>query len=65
MNSFSKEHPLYILGVIILMATGDVYYVAYNLIIFLYISFIFIRIKFRSYHSSVMFLKKSMSIYND
>ena len=43
----------------------DGYYVAYKPITLLYISFMFIEIKVIHYHFSMMFVMKSMNIYND
>ena len=43
----------------------DGYHEAYEIITFLYISFIFIKIKFIHFHSCVMFIMKSMNICND
>ena len=43
----------------------DGHYMAYKLITLPYILFMFIEIKYTHYHSSVMFVLKSMSICDD
>ena len=70
MNSFSKEHPLSILGVSTPMVIGsgiliDGYYVAYKPITLPCILFMFIEMKFIHCHSCVMFAMKSVSMCND
>ena len=70
-NSFSKEHPLFILIVSPPMAIrsaiiiNDGYYVAYKPIPFSCILFMFIEMKFIHCHSCFMFAMKSMSKCND
>ena len=44
--------------------THDGYYLAYELFILSYISFMFIGMKLIHSHSCMMFAMKSMSIYN-
>ena len=45
------------------MLTINRYYVVHNPIILLYILFIFNKIKFTYYYSSMIFVMKTMSIY--
>ena len=48
-----------------MLSLCDGYYVAYKPVTLLHIFFMFIEIKIIYYHSCVMFVMKSMNIYND